>query len=86
MTEASSAPFARVRVLELTRGIAGRTAGMLLADIDADVVRGADDKPGDRSIPGAVLGPEPAEPGLDDLAAGVSRQRDGAVGAPDRSG
>jgi crotonobetainyl-CoA:carnitine CoA-transferase CaiB-like acyl-CoA transferase len=32
-------PFRAVRVLELTRGQAGRMAGMLLADLGADVVR-----------------------------------------------
>jgi crotonobetainyl-CoA:carnitine CoA-transferase CaiB-like acyl-CoA transferase len=32
-------PFRDVRVLELTRGQAGRMAGMLLADLGADVVR-----------------------------------------------
>jgi crotonobetainyl-CoA:carnitine CoA-transferase CaiB-like acyl-CoA transferase len=31
--------FRAVRVLELTRGQAGRMAGMLLADLGADVVR-----------------------------------------------
>jgi crotonobetainyl-CoA:carnitine CoA-transferase CaiB-like acyl-CoA transferase len=32
-------PFAGVRVLELTSAGAGRTAGMLLADLGADVAR-----------------------------------------------
>ena len=32
-------PLRPVRVLELTEGIAGRTAGMLLADLGADVTR-----------------------------------------------
>lgn len=36
---AARGPFRAVRVLELTRGQAGRMAGMLLADLGADVVR-----------------------------------------------
>jgi len=35
----STEPFAGVRVLELSSGAAGRTAGMLLADLGADVAR-----------------------------------------------
>lgn len=54
MNEPSSAPFTPIRVLELTRGIAGRTAGMLLADLGADVVRAADDEPGDPRDPGGL--------------------------------
>jgi len=52
--EPSATPFARVRVLELTRGIAGRTAGMLLADLGADVVRVSDDRPDAEGDPGGV--------------------------------
>src|SRR3984957_12591639 len=47
-------PFAGVRVLELTRGIAGRTAGMLLADLGADVVRASDDRPDTERDPGGL--------------------------------
>jgi len=46
--------FAGVRVLELTRGIAGRTAGMLLADLGADVVRASDDRPDTERDPGGL--------------------------------
>jgi crotonobetainyl-CoA:carnitine CoA-transferase CaiB-like acyl-CoA transferase len=35
----TSGPFSEVRVLEFSTGIAGRTAGMLLADFGAEVVR-----------------------------------------------
>jgi crotonobetainyl-CoA:carnitine CoA-transferase CaiB-like acyl-CoA transferase len=52
--ESSAAPFDRIRVLELTRGIAGRTAGMLLADLGADVVRASDDEPDAERDPGGV--------------------------------
>ena len=55
MAEPSTAgPFADVRVLELTRGIAGRTAGMLLADLGADVVRASDDRPDAERDPGGL--------------------------------
>jgi crotonobetainyl-CoA:carnitine CoA-transferase CaiB-like acyl-CoA transferase len=57
MTEPPSSaagPFADIRVLELTRGIAGRTAGMLLADLGADVVRASDDQPGQERDPGGL--------------------------------
>jgi crotonobetainyl-CoA:carnitine CoA-transferase CaiB-like acyl-CoA transferase len=55
MAEPSTAgPFAGVRVLELTRGIAGRTAGMLLADLGADVVRASDDRPDAERDPGGL--------------------------------
>jgi crotonobetainyl-CoA:carnitine CoA-transferase CaiB-like acyl-CoA transferase len=54
MAEPSTAPFARTRVLELTRGIAGRTAGMLLADLGADVVRASDDEPDAERDPGGL--------------------------------
>src|SRR5277367_1199944 len=55
MTEPSTTgPFAGVRVLELTRGIAGRTAGMLLADLGADVVRASDDRPDAERDPGGL--------------------------------
>jgi crotonobetainyl-CoA:carnitine CoA-transferase CaiB-like acyl-CoA transferase len=47
-------PLARVRVLELTRGIAGRTAGMLLADLGADVVRVSNDEPDAEHEPGGM--------------------------------
>jgi crotonobetainyl-CoA:carnitine CoA-transferase CaiB-like acyl-CoA transferase len=50
----ATAPFAGVRVLELTRGIAGRTAGMLLADLGADVVRASDDRPDAERDPGGL--------------------------------
>jgi crotonobetainyl-CoA:carnitine CoA-transferase CaiB-like acyl-CoA transferase len=46
--------FAGVRVLELTKGIAGRTAGMLLADLGADVVRASDDRPDTERDPGGL--------------------------------
>jgi crotonobetainyl-CoA:carnitine CoA-transferase CaiB-like acyl-CoA transferase len=52
--EPSTGPLDRVRVLELTRGIAGRTAGMLLADLGADVVRASDDEPDAERDPGGV--------------------------------
>ncbi|HEV7470271.1 MAG TPA: CoA transferase [Pseudonocardia sp.] len=39
MTPVPEGPFAGVRVLELTSAGAGRTAGMLLADLGADVAR-----------------------------------------------
>ena len=55
MAEPSTAgPFAGVRVLELTQGIAGRTAGMLLADLGADVVRASDDRPDAERDPGGL--------------------------------
>jgi crotonobetainyl-CoA:carnitine CoA-transferase CaiB-like acyl-CoA transferase len=55
MAEPSTAgPFAGVRVLELTRGIAGRNAGMLLADLGADVVRASDDQPDTERDPGGL--------------------------------
>src|ERR1700681_3297546 len=55
MAEPSTAgPFAGVRVLELTQGIAGRTAGMLLADLGADVVRASDDRPDSEGDPGGL--------------------------------
>src|ERR1700678_1869014 len=47
-------PCAGVRILELTRGIAGRTAGMLLADLGADVVRASDDRPDTERDPGGL--------------------------------
>src|SRR6201996_2801608 len=50
----AAGPFAGVRVLELTGGIAGRTAGMLLADLGADVVRASDDEPGAERDPGGL--------------------------------
>src|ERR1700685_2453811 len=50
----AAGPFAGVRVLELTRGIAGRTAGMLLADLGADVVRASDDRPDEERDPGGL--------------------------------
>src|ERR1700677_2742842 len=50
----AAGPFAGVRVLELTRGIAGRTAGMLLADLGADVVRASDDRPDTERDPGGL--------------------------------
>src|ERR1700756_5468876 len=50
----AAGPFAGIRVLELTRGIAGRTAGMLLADLGSDVVRASDDRPGTERDPGGV--------------------------------
>ena len=50
----TTGPFAGVRVLELTRGIAGRTAGMLLADLGADVVRASDDRPDAERDPGGL--------------------------------
>jgi crotonobetainyl-CoA:carnitine CoA-transferase CaiB-like acyl-CoA transferase len=54
MAETAAGPFAGVRVLELTRGIAGRTAGMLLADLGADVVRASDDRPDNERDPGGL--------------------------------
>jgi crotonobetainyl-CoA:carnitine CoA-transferase CaiB-like acyl-CoA transferase len=39
MASPAPGPFEGVRILELTSGQAGRTAGMLLADLGADVVR-----------------------------------------------
>src|ERR1700689_4313988 len=55
MAESSTiGPFAGVRILELTRGIAGRTAGMLLADLGADVVRASDDRPDTERDPGGL--------------------------------
>jgi crotonobetainyl-CoA:carnitine CoA-transferase CaiB-like acyl-CoA transferase len=53
-TAAATGPFASIRVLELTRGIAGRTAGMLLADLGADVVRASDDRPDAERDPGGL--------------------------------
>src|SRR3984957_12427966 len=50
----AAGPFAGVRVLELTQGIAGRTAGMLLADLGADVVRASDDRPDADRDPGGL--------------------------------
>jgi len=50
----TTGPFAGVRILELTRGIAGRTAGMLLADLGADVVRASDDRPDAERDPGGL--------------------------------
>src|ERR1700744_3076410 len=50
----AAGPFAGVRVLELTQGIAGRTAGMLLADLGADVVRGSHDRPSADRYPGGL--------------------------------
>jgi crotonobetainyl-CoA:carnitine CoA-transferase CaiB-like acyl-CoA transferase len=50
----AAGPFAGTRVLELTRGIAGRTAGMLLADLGADVVRASDDRPDTERDPGGL--------------------------------
>jgi crotonobetainyl-CoA:carnitine CoA-transferase CaiB-like acyl-CoA transferase len=50
----AAGPFSGVRVLELTRGIAGRTAGMLLADLGADVVRASDDRPEEERDPGGL--------------------------------
>jgi crotonobetainyl-CoA:carnitine CoA-transferase CaiB-like acyl-CoA transferase len=50
----AAGPFAGVRVLELTGGIAGRTAGMLLADLGADVVRASDDRPDAERDPGGL--------------------------------
>jgi crotonobetainyl-CoA:carnitine CoA-transferase CaiB-like acyl-CoA transferase len=56
MAEPSPAagPFDGVRVFELTRGIAGRTAGMLLADLGAEVVRACDDRPDEARDPGGL--------------------------------
>jgi crotonobetainyl-CoA:carnitine CoA-transferase CaiB-like acyl-CoA transferase len=54
LAEPSTGPLDRIRVLELTRGIAGRTAGMLLADLGAEVVRASDDKPDAERDPGGV--------------------------------
>jgi len=55
MAEPSTAgPFTGVRVLELTRGIAGRTAGMLLADHGADLIRASDDRPDTERDPGGL--------------------------------
>lgn len=56
MAEASppTGPFGGVRVFELTRGVAGRTAGMLLADLGADVIRAADDRPDQARDPGGL--------------------------------
>jgi crotonobetainyl-CoA:carnitine CoA-transferase CaiB-like acyl-CoA transferase len=50
----AAGPFAGIRVLELTRGIAGRTAGMLLADFGADVIRATDDRPATERDPGGL--------------------------------
>src|SRR5262249_42258245 len=52
MLPPAAGPFAGVRVLELCCGIAGPLAGMLLADLGADVVKGELD-PGDplRGLP-----------------------------------
>jgi crotonobetainyl-CoA:carnitine CoA-transferase CaiB-like acyl-CoA transferase len=50
----TTGPFTGVRVLELTRGIAGRTAGMLVADLGADVVRASDDRPDAERDPGGL--------------------------------
>ena len=50
----AAGPFTGVRVLELTSGIAGRTAGMLLADLGADVVRASDDRPDTERDPGGL--------------------------------
>jgi crotonobetainyl-CoA:carnitine CoA-transferase CaiB-like acyl-CoA transferase len=50
----AAGPFAGVRVLELTRGIAGRTAAMLLADLGADVIRASDDRPHTERDPGGL--------------------------------
>jgi crotonobetainyl-CoA:carnitine CoA-transferase CaiB-like acyl-CoA transferase len=50
----AAGPFTGVRVLELTWGIAGRTAGMLLADLGADVVRASDDRPDAERDPGGL--------------------------------
>jgi crotonobetainyl-CoA:carnitine CoA-transferase CaiB-like acyl-CoA transferase len=50
----AAGPFAGVRVLELTRGIAGRTAGMLLADLGADLIRASDDRPDTERDPGGL--------------------------------
>src|ERR1700685_2409793 len=50
----AAGPFAGVRVLELTRGISGRTAGMLLADLGADVIRASDDRPDAERDPGGL--------------------------------
>jgi crotonobetainyl-CoA:carnitine CoA-transferase CaiB-like acyl-CoA transferase len=60
MTAEATPPLHGVRVLELSQGQAGRTAGMLLADLGADVVR----------VVPAGWGPaDPASsPGLEDLA------------------
>src|ERR1700691_6609180 len=46
--------FACVPVLELTEGIAGRTAGMLLSALGADVVRASDDRPDTERDPGGL--------------------------------
>jgi crotonobetainyl-CoA:carnitine CoA-transferase CaiB-like acyl-CoA transferase len=54
LAEPSTGPLDRIQVLELTRGIAGRTAGMLLADLGAEVVRASDDKPDAERDPGGV--------------------------------
>jgi crotonobetainyl-CoA:carnitine CoA-transferase CaiB-like acyl-CoA transferase len=54
MAELAATPFASIRVLELTRGIAGRAAGMLLADLGADVVRPSDDRPDAERDPGGL--------------------------------
>jgi crotonobetainyl-CoA:carnitine CoA-transferase CaiB-like acyl-CoA transferase len=51
---AAAGPFAGVRVFELTSGTAGRTAGMLLADLGADVVRASDDRPDAERDPGGL--------------------------------
>jgi crotonobetainyl-CoA:carnitine CoA-transferase CaiB-like acyl-CoA transferase len=53
-SSSAAGPFAGIRVLELTRGIAGRTAGMLLADLGADVIRASDDRPDEERDPGGL--------------------------------
>ena len=53
MTTKAAPPLAGVRVLELTTSVAGQTAGMLLADLGADVVRLAGDGDVERTgLPG----------------------------------
>jgi crotonobetainyl-CoA:carnitine CoA-transferase CaiB-like acyl-CoA transferase len=60
MTAEATPPLHGVRVLELSQGQAGRTAGMLLADLGADVVR---------VVPAGWAPADPAStPGLEDLA------------------